>query len=102
MTASERELKEELAVGFQKKLSAAKDIFGKVHELSRPICSVGQSDTFERNAGKVLAMKPLMMAGNVEEIFRALLMDKELMTLLNLMRPGTESVNLRHSILQIG
>ena len=31
MTASELELKEELAVGFQKKLRAAKDIFGKAH-----------------------------------------------------------------------
>ena len=40
-------------------------------------------------------MKPLMMAGNVEEIFRALLMDKELMTLLNLMRPGNGLVSLR-------
>ena len=33
-------------------------------------------------------MKPLMLAGNVEEVFRSILMDKELMETFNLLRPG--------------
>ena len=51
MTASELDLKEELAVGMEKKLNHAKDL-----------------------VKKVMDMKPLMLAGEVEEVFRCILL----------------------------
>lgn len=56
MTPAELDLKEELAVGFDKKIEHAKGLVLKVMDL-----------------------KPLMLAGNVDEVFRGILMDKELM-----------------------
>jgi len=56
MTPAELDLKEELAVGFDKKVQHAKGLVRKVMDL-----------------------KPLMLAGNVDEVFRGILMDKELM-----------------------
>ena len=56
MTPAELDLKEELAVGFDKKIQHAKGLVVKVMDL-----------------------KPLMLAGNVDEVFRCILMDKELM-----------------------
>jgi len=65
MTAAELDLKEELAVGLEKKLHHAKDLVTKVMNL-----------------------KPFMLSGDVEEVFRSILMDKELMEIFNVLRPG--------------
>jgi hypothetical protein len=65
MTPSELDLQEELAVGFEKKVSAAKQLITQVGDL-----------------------KPLMLAGDVEEVFRRILMDKALMEIFNTLRPG--------------
>lgn len=56
MTASESDLKEELAIGMRTKLHHAKGL-----------------------VSRIMDMKPLMLAGEVEEVFRRILMDKELM-----------------------
>ena len=53
MTAAELDLKQELAVGLTKKLHHAKDLVTKVMNL-----------------------KPFMLSGDVEEVFRSILMDK--------------------------
>jgi len=65
MTPAELDLQEELAVGFQKKISSAKQLVTKVMDL-----------------------KPHMLAGDVEEVFRCILMDKALMEIFNTLRPG--------------
>jgi hypothetical protein len=65
MTAPEIDLKVELSVGIQKKIDSMKGL-----------------------VNKVMALKPHMLDGNVEEVFRCILMDKELMETFNLLRPG--------------
>ena len=65
MTPAELDLKEEMAIGFEKKISSAKELVTKVVDL-----------------------KPHMLAGDVEEVFRCILMDKRLMEIFNILRPG--------------
>ena len=65
MTAAELDLKAEISMGMDKKFYTMKDLLSKI-----------------------LAMKPHMLAGNVEEVFRSILMDKELMNTLNRLSPG--------------
>ena len=64
-TQAELDLKDELSIGMEKKLNSAKEIVDKAMKLG-----------------------PFMKAGNVEEVFRRILMDKELMELFNVLNPG--------------